>query len=368
MLNGAIPAERDATILVTGGAGYIGSHTVLALQEVGWRVIVVDDLSAGSVAALPAGVPLWRLDAGDPRLGQLMHDAGVCAVIHFAGRVRVDESVTKPLSYYATNTGVTRRLLGACIEAGVEIVILSSTAAVYGAPGTGQVDEHAELDPVTPYGRSKLVAEWMVRDTARASSLRYGILRYFNVAGADPAGRIGQRDGASHLLKIACEAAAGRRGHVDLYGTDYATPDGTCVRDFIHVSDLAEAHVAALEHLRSGGASLTLNCGYGRGYSVRQVLDAAMRVGGRRFEVRHAARREGDIAAIVADVRALRARLRWAPRFEDLDTIVRTGLAWELRQSAAASFQVPSPIMGRLRGVERQGRLRSIERQGTSNA
>ena len=329
------------TVLVTGGAGYIGSNTVLAFIAAGFEPIVVDDLSAGDPAALPQGVPLYRLDAGDPALTALLQAHKVVAVVHFAARVRVDESVDDPLGYYASNSGVTRRLLEACTAAKVSAFVLSSTAAVYGVPGRSPVVEADPTVPVSPYGRSKLAAEWAVEDAARAHGPRYANLRYFNVAGADLEGRAGPRDGGTHLLKIACESAAGKRSRVEVYGTDYPTPDGTAVRDFIHVTDLARAHVAAVRHLLDGGKSLTLNCGYGRGYSVRQVLDAAARLD-RPFEIVECPRRQGDVPAIIADIGLLRRTFDWRPAYDDLDTILRTGLAWERRarlSSPTASIQ-----------------------------
>ena len=330
------------TVLITGGAGYIGANTALAFITAGFKLVVVDDLSNGDATVLPRGVPLYRLDAGDPALTALLQAHKIEAVVHFAARVRVDESVNDPLGYYASNSGVTRRLLEACVAANVGAFVLSSTAAVYGVPGRSPVVETDPTVPVSPYGRSKLAAEWAVEDAARAHGLRYANLRYFNVAGADPEGRAGPRDGGTHLLKIACEAAAGKRPRVEIYGTDYPTPDGTAVRDFIHVTDLAAAHVAAVRHLLDGGKNLTLNCGYGRGYSVRQALDTAARLE-YPFEIVERPRRQGDVPAIVADVGLLRRTFDWRPAYDDLDAILRTGLAWERRVRFSS---LPASIRG----------------------
>jgi UDP-glucose 4-epimerase len=318
-------------ILVTGGAGYIGTHVLLALRAADWPVIVLDDLSSGRRDAVPAGVPLVVGDVGDRGLlAQLFTRQRIRAVLHFAGSVRVPESVRQPLAYYRNNTLNSQCLIEACVAAGIEALVFSSTAAVYGNPSRIPVDEDAPTEPLNPYGRSKLMTEQILGDAERAHRLRGVILRYFNVAGADPEGRAGlNTPGATHLLKVACEAALGRRREVPLFGTDYPTPDGTCVRDFIHVSDLADAHLKALEHLLGGGPSRTLNCGYGRGYSVRQVLDMVSRVSGRRLTITPARRRAGDAVEVVAAAERIRQELGWQPRYDDLEQIVRDALRFE---------------------------------------
>jgi UDP-glucose 4-epimerase len=319
------------TVLVTGGAGYIGSHMVLALADAGERVVVLDNLSTGFRWAVDPRAMLVEGDTGDEALvARLLKEHAVAAIIHFAGSIVVPESVTDPLWYYLNNTVKSRSLIAAAVAAGVPHFIFSSTAAVYGNPAVTPVPENADLCPVSPYGSSKLMTEIMLADTARAHPLRYVALRYFNVAGADPAGRSGQSTPrATHLIKVACEAALGKRPYVEVFGTDYPTRDGTCVRDYIHVTDLAEAHMAALAHLRRGGASAVLNCGYSKGYSVLQVIDAIKRVSGVEFEVRLAARRPGDPASIVAASERIRAELGWVPAHDDLDKIVAEALAWE---------------------------------------
>ncbi|MBB5047600.1 UDP-glucose 4-epimerase [Rhodopseudomonas rhenobacensis] len=319
------------TVLVTGGAGYIGSHMVLALVEAGENVVVIDNLSSGFSAMLPQGVPLFIGDAGDENLVEGVIAAhGVNAIIHFAGSVVVPASMRDPLGYYQNNTMTTRNLLAVAVKCGVPRFIFSSTAAVYGNPERVPVPEQAPTRPLSPYGSSKLMSEIMLHDTAAAHGISYVVLRYFNVAGADPQARIGLATlGATHLLKIAVEAASGQRPKIDVFGTDYPTPDGSCIRDFIHVSDLAQAHRAALAYLRQGGAPVTLNCGYGRGYSVLETIDAVRRVSGRNFAVQAAARRLGDIMTMVADTTRMRATLDWTPRYDDLDTIAAHALAWE---------------------------------------
>jgi len=318
-------------VLVTGGAGYIGSHMVLALAEAGESVVVVDNLSTGFANMLPDGVPLIVGDAGDETLveGAIVQH-GVDSIIHFAGSVVVPDSMRDPLGYYRNNTMTTRNLLNAAVKSGVKQFIFSSTAAVYGNPDQVPVPEHAPTRPLSPYGSSKLMTEIMLHDVASAHDMKYAVLRYFNVAGADPQARIGLATiGATHLLKIATEAATGLRAKIDVFGTDYPTPDGSCIRDFIHVSDLAQAHCAALSYLRDGGAPVTLNCGYGRGYSVLETIEAVRRVSGRNFAVQYAPRRPGDIMTMVADVSRIRATLNWTPQYDDLDTIARHALAWE---------------------------------------
>jgi UDP-glucose 4-epimerase len=319
------------SVLVTGGAGYIGSHMVLALRDAGERVVVVDDLSTGFRAAVPDDVPLVIGDVADGALiAGTIAEHGVGAIVHFAGSIVVPDSVADPLGYYRNNTAASRSLLQAAVAAGVPHFIFSSTAAVYGNPEQVPVTEEARPAPVSPYGSSKLMTEIMLADAAFAHPLTYMALRYFNVAGADPAGRTGQSTPrATHLIKVACETALGKRDHMQVFGTDYATRDGTCIRDYIHVSDLAAAHMAALAHLREGGASGILNCGYGRGFTVLEVIEAVRRASGRPLDARLSPRRPGDPAEIVAGSARIREVLGWQPRLDDLDTIVRHALAWE---------------------------------------
>jgi UDP-glucose 4-epimerase len=329
-------AEQRRATLITGGAGYIGSHTVLALRQAGRRVVVLDDLSTGNRQVVPDDVEFVHGDAGDQALVRaLIAERAIDSVIHFAGSILVEQSVSEPLRYYGNNVAVSRNLLEACSAAGVARFIFSSTAAVYGAPEAVPIPESAPKRPINPYGSSKLVTEWMLRDLAAASGLRYVALRYFNVAGADPQGRTGQLGPvATHLIKIASQVVAGLRESIAIFGDDYDTPDGTCVRDYIHVSDLAAAHLAALEYLEAGGESCSLNCGYGHGYSVRQVLQAVERCTGRPLNPRPAPRRPGDPPILVADVSALRRTLRWSPRFDNLDVIITTAVDWEKSVSA----------------------------------
>ncbi len=319
------------SVLVTGGAGYIGSHAVWDLVDHGETVVVLDNLSTGFRWAVAPEALLVEGDAGDEALvAGLIARHRVEAIIHFAGSVVVPDSVADPLGYYLNNTVKSRALIAAAIRGGVRHFIFSSTAAVYGTPSVMPVGEAAVPAPLSPYGRSKLMTEMMLADAAAAHPLRFVALRYFNVAGADPAGRSGQSTrGATHLIKVACEAALGKRDRIEVYGTDYPTPDGTGVRDYIHVTDLAGAHRDALTYLRQGGASLVANCGYGRGYSVLEVLDAVQRAAGRSLDIRFAPRRPGDPAAVVADPALIRDRLDWRPRHDDLDTIVAGALAWE---------------------------------------
>src|SRR5215468_10828311 len=321
----------DMTVLVTGGAGYIGSHMVYALVEAGEGVVVIDNLSTGFATSVPPGVPLLVGDAGDEAMvSSAIAEHGVESVIHFAGSVVVPDSMRDPLGYYRNNTMTTRSLLNAVIRCGVDRFIFSSTAAVYGNPDQVPVPESAPTRPLSPYGSSKLMTEIMLHDVAMAHGMNYVVLRYFNVAGADPHARIGLATvGATHLLKIAVEAATGQRAKIDVFGTDYPTPDGSCIRDFIHVSDLAQAHRAALSYLRGGGGSVTLNCGYGRGYSVLETIEAVRRISGRNFAIQYTARRPGDIMTMVADTSRIRAMLDWKPQFDDLDTIATHALAWE---------------------------------------
>ena len=319
------------SVLVTGGAGYIGSHMVLALVEAGESVVVIDNLSTGFSQFLPEGVPLFIGDAGDENLVEGVISAhAVESVIHFAGSVVVPESMRDPLAYYRNNTMTTRSLLNTAVKSGVGRFIFSSTAAVYGNPDQVPVPESAPTRPLSPYGSSKLMAEIMLHDVASAHGMNYVALRYFNVAGADPQARIGLATvGATHLLKIAVEAATGQRAKIDVFGTDYPTPDGSCIRDFIHVSDLVQAHRAALSYLRGGGASMTLNCGYGRGYSVLETIEAVRQVSGRNFAVQYGPRRPGDIMTMIADTGLIRSTLDWTPQYDDLETIARHALAWE---------------------------------------
>jgi len=320
-------------ILVTGGAGYIGSHMVLELLDAGEKVVVLDDLSTGFSWAVPKGAEFIRGDAGDPALIlRLIAEHGIEAIAHFAAKIVVPESVADPLGYYLGNTAKSRNLIEAAIGGGVRQIIFSSTAAVYGNPRENPVGEDAILDPVSPYGRSKLMTEWMLQDAGRAHGLRYVALRYFNVAGADPKGRSGQSTPrATHLIKAAVQTALGQRPFLEVYGTDYPTPDGSCLRDYIQVTDLARAHLVALDHLRRGGESLAVNCGYGRGFSVLEVVEVVKRVSSVDFEVKLSPRRLGDPAAIIAKADRIRAELGWAPQHENLDEIVAQALAWEKR-------------------------------------
>jgi UDP-glucose 4-epimerase len=319
-------------ILVTGGAGYIGSHVVRQLVERGERVVVLDNLSTGYRSSV-LGASLIVGDTGDREaVARVLGEHGIETVMHFAAHTIVPESVSNPLKYYGNNTAATRNLLECCDRAGVGHFVFSSTAAVYGIPEAGLAREETPTSPINPYGLSKLMSEWMLRDLAAASALRYVALRYFNVAGSDPGGRIGHTaPQATLLVKVACQQAAGVRPAVSIFGTDYATPDGTGVRDYIHVEDLAGAHLKALDYLREGRPSVTLNCGYGHGYSVREVLRMVERVHGRPLNVIEQARRAGDPPSLVAHAERIRTVLGWSPRFDDLETIVRTQLEWELR-------------------------------------
>ena len=319
-------------VLVTGGAGYIGSHAVLALKDAGWPVAVVDNLSTGFRFAIPEGVPLYEGDIEDGSLiARICAEQGIKAVMHFAGSIIVPESVENPLKYYHNNTAKSRALIEAALAGGVRHFIFSSTAATYGIPEVSPVTEDSPKLPINPYGMSKLMTEFMLADTARAHPLNYCALRYFNVAGADPQARTGQSTaGATHLIKVAVEAALGKRAGVEVFGSDYDTPDGTGVRDYIHVSDLAAAHVLALEALIEQPArSLTMNCGYGRGFSVLEVLDAVDRVTNAKINRTMSPRRAGDPDALISDNSRIKATLPWVPKYADLDTIVGHAMAWE---------------------------------------
>ncbi|OBX17622.1 UDP-glucose 4-epimerase GalE [Erythrobacter sp. QSSC1-22B] len=323
-------------VLVTGGAGYIGSHAVLALVDAGWPVAVIDNLVTGFRFALPDSVPFYQGDIEDQDLlAQIFAEQGTRAVMHFAGSVVVPESVLDPLKYYDNNTAKTRALIAATVSANVPHFIFSSTAATYGIPETSPVAEDAPQRPINPYGWSKLMTERMLSDVSAAHPLNHCALRYFNVAGADPQGRSGQAtEGATHLVKVAVEAALGKRSHVSVFGTDYDTPDGTGVRDYIHVSDLAVAHVLALEALLAEPRhSLTMNCGYGHGYSVGDVLDSVDRVTKGKIERRMEPRRAGDPDLLVSDNTRIMAKLPWKPRHDDLEAIISHALAWERRLS-----------------------------------
>jgi UDP-glucose 4-epimerase len=319
------------TILVTGGAGYIGSHMTLELLDSGERVVVLDNLSTGHRWAVANGVPLIIGETGDQSLvSQVIRDHDVRAIIHFAASIVVPDSVRDPLSYYRNNTVNSRALIECAVKGGVQHFIFSSTAAVYGNPVVMPVAEDAATQPISPYGWSKLMTEIMLRDTSRAHGLGHVILRYFNVAGADPRGRTGQSSANStHLIKVAVQAALGLRSKLEVFGTDYPTPDGTCIRDYIHVCDLVRAHSDALRYLRSGGQSLTLNCGYGHGSSVLEVIDTVKRVSRSDFKVEFAPRRAGDSDRIVAGSERVRATLGWQPTFDNLSVIVAHALAWE---------------------------------------
>ncbi len=320
-------------VLVTGGAGFIGSHMVLELLDAGEDVVVLDNLSTGFRWAVPDQAKFVDGDIGDHDLvSRLFLSNSIDAIIHFAGSIVVPESVANPLGYYLNNTCKSRSLIASAVEIKVPHFIFSSTAAVYGMPKENPVAEDAVLEPISPYGTSKLMTELMLRDTARAHDLRYVALRYFNVAGADPRGRSGQSTAhATHLIKVACEAALGQRPYLEVFGTDYPTPDGTGIRDYIHVTDLVRAHLDALRYLRAGGKSEVLNCGYGSGFSVRDVIGSVKRVWHSDFPVRMGPRREGDPAAIVAKADRIGRVLGWKPKLNDLDTIVGHALGWEKR-------------------------------------
>jgi UDP-glucose 4-epimerase len=319
-------------VLVTGGAGYIGSHAVLALKDAGWPVAVIDDLSNGTREVVPTDVPFYEGNVADRSLVErIFREQRIQAIMHFAGSIVVPESVEQPLKYYANNTLASHALISAAVDAGVEHILFSSTAATYGAPERVPIDEEDPKVPINPYGASKLMTERMLADASAAHPFNYGALRYFNVAGADPKGRTGQiGKGSTHLIKVACEAAVGKRDHIAVYGTDYPTPDGTCIRDYVHVSDLAAAHVAALDWLVAHpDENLVLNCGYGRGLSVLEVLDAVDRHTNMPVKRIMEGRRAGDPPELVAGNARLLRTLSWRPQHDDIDTIVGDALAWE---------------------------------------
>jgi UDP-glucose 4-epimerase len=328
--------DTKPRVLVTGGAGYIGSHAVLALRDAGWPVSVIDNLTTGFRFAVPEDVPFHQGDIEDAELlARIFADEGIGAVLHFAGSIIVPESVEDPLKYYHNNTAKSRALIEAAVKAGVPHFIFSSTAATYGIPEVDAVSEETPKKPINPYGWSKLMTEQMLSDAVAAHAMNYCALRYFNVAGADPQGRTGQSTaGATHLIKVAVEAALGKRDHVAVFGTDFDTPDGTGVRDYIHVSDLAAAHVHALDALiAEPERSLTMNCGYGRGFSVLEVLDAVDRVTNMQIERRFEGRRAGDPASLISDPSRIRATLPWKPQHDDLDSIIAHALQWERKLS-----------------------------------
>ena len=319
-------------VLVTGGAGYIGSHAVLALKDAGWRVAVIDDLSNGSRSVVPDDVPFYQGSIAETvLLDSILDECGIGAIMHFAGSIVVPESVEKPLDYYRNNTVASHALVSTAVGAGVRHILFSSTAAVYGAPERVPIGEDDAKVPINPYGASKLMTERMLEDASAAHSFNYGALRYFNVAGADPQGRAGQiGKGSTHLIKVAVEAAVGKRGHVTVYGTDYPTPDGTCIRDYIHVSDLAAAHVATLERLiDQPGENSVMNCGYGQGLSVLEVLDSVDRVNGTPVPRQLGDRRAGDPPQLVASNARMLETLDWRPAYADIDMIVAHALSWE---------------------------------------
>jgi UDP-glucose 4-epimerase len=321
------------TVLVTGGAGYIGGHMVLGLRDLGEKVVVLDDLSTGFAWAVPEGVELVVADFGDAeKVAEIIAKHEINAIAHFAAKIVVPESVADPLGYYLNNTAKARNLIETAVRSGVKHFIFSSTAAVYGETGSEPIGEEAQLAPISPYGRSKLMVEWMLEDVSRAYDFRYVALRYFNVAGADPQGRLGQSSPkATHLIKRGVQTALGRYASMDIFGEDYQTRDGTCVRDYIQVTDLIDAHLAALNYVRGGGESAVFNCGYGHGLTVKEVVDVVKRVSGVDFKVNVSGRRPGDPASIVAKADRIRAVLGWRPKRDNLDDIVRQALDWERR-------------------------------------
>lgn len=327
-------------VLVTGGAGYIGSHVVLQLQAAGYGVVVLDNLSTGFRQAV-LNAPLILGETGDRHLiKNVLEKHRIDAVMHFAAHTIVPESVANPLKYYGNNTCQSRNLLQCCVEYGIKQFIFSSTAAVYGIPQHIPATEDSPLAPINAYGSSKLMTEWMLRDVAQSSDLKYISLRYFNVAGCDPQGRIGQSTpNATLLIKVACEAAVGKRDGINIFGTDYATPDGTCIRDYIHVDDLANAHLKALDYLQNGGDSMIFNCGYGHGFSVREVLDVVQKVNGATFPCRELPRRAGDPPLLISSADKIKKILKWQPRYDDLETIVKTSLQWEKKLQQLSDYR-----------------------------
>lgn len=324
------------TVLVTGGAGYIGSHTARQLVAADYRVVVVDNLYSGHRWAVPATARFVHMDAGDvPRIRELLREEAVAAVVHFAGHIVVPESVTDPLKYYRNNCVTTQNLVQACIAQGVGRFVFSSSAAVYGIPDDLPVNEDAPVRPASPYGATKLISEWLLRDVAASGAqFRYAALRYFNVAGASLDGTLGQATPeATHLIKIACEAVCGKRDRAEIFGSDYPTADGTGVRDYIHVEDLAAAHLSALRYLEQSRDSVVLNCGYGRGYSVREVLEMVQKVSKERIRIVESPRRPGDVPALVADNSRILRTFDWRPHHADLETICRSAYVWERRLS-----------------------------------
>jgi UDP-glucose 4-epimerase len=328
------------TILITGGAGYIGSHVAYGLIDRGEHVVILDNLATGCRTAVPTAARFILGNAGDKELvSAVIAEHHIDSVIHLAASTAVSESTVKPAAYYHNNTSASLALLDVAARHRVKHVVFSSTAAVYGNAKQQPVDESAPPAPLSPYGNSKLMTELMLRDVAAVAPFSFAVLRYFNVAGADPQGRTGQSYPAEHLIRVTVQAALGLRAGIDLFGTDYPTPDGTCVRDYIHVTDIVGAHLAALDYLRNGGASITLNCGYGHGYSVREVIGAVKRISAVDFTVTERPRRPGDPASIVADTKAIRKLLSWAPAYDDLDVIVRHSLDWERRLMAQTGLR-----------------------------
>jgi UDP-glucose 4-epimerase len=349
------------TVLVTGGAGYIGSHVVRQLDAAGYDIVIYDNCSTGVAHALLAGKLVVGDLADQDRLYKLFAQHRFSAVLHFAASLIAPESVANPLDYYANNTRNTLNLLRCCDAFGVEKLIFSSTAAVYGEPGNQPVTETTATLPINPYGRSKLMSEWLIQDHAAASGLKYVILRYFNVAGADPGRRIGQMTPATHLVRAACDAALGRKPQINIFGTDFATPDGTGIRDYIHVEDLASAHLAALRYLEHSHGSQVLNCGYGKGYSVRQVINQVKAVSGVDFPVIEVDRRPGDPACVTACVDKIQQVLDWQPQYADLATIVQTALYWEIRRDGKSEkHPLVNTIAERLRVAQSMKNVRQF--------
>ncbi|HXH73904.1 MAG TPA: UDP-glucose 4-epimerase GalE [Bacteriovoracaceae bacterium] len=321
-------------VLVTGGAGYIGSHVVKALGPLGHELYILDNLSTGFKSSITFGELIVGDLSDQDKMEQLFQEKKFDAVIHFAGSIVVPESVADPLKYYQNNTVNSHKLLLLCAKYKVNNLIFSSTAAVYGIPANGICDEETEVNPINPYGRSKLMTEFMLKDLSLSSEFKYVALRYFNVSGADLGGKIGQSfPAATHLIKVACEAASGKRDHIMVFGTDYPTPDGTCVRDYIHVSDLADAHVKALEYLEKGGKSQVLNCGYGHGYSVKEVLTKVKEITGVDLVIKNGARRAGDPPSVTAKVERIQEVIGWHPKYDDLDAIIKSAYEWELNRT-----------------------------------